>query len=465
MPAMRLTAALCGFLAAGIVATAIPATAAPMPPETAQLVARVMPSVVNITIVPGEHEAGSREVAGPDLSKHKPQKMIGSGFVVSSDGLIATNKHVVDGAERILVRLNDGTILRAWIVGEAVAADIALIRVKPPSPLQVAETGENSTVMIGEPVLAIGNPLGFSGSVTAGVVSALNRDIRSSPFDDFIQTDAAINHGSSGGPLFDLQGRVIGMNTALESPTAEGGSIGIGFSMPVADVMFVVRSIREYGHVRAGWIGAKMQPLTPLLAKALQLPNTDGAIVSDVGRSTPAESAGLKRGDVILEFAGQPVADVRALMRAAGRTLPGTVVTITDWRDGALQKVDVTLGQFPGEAKPAGKQRRPAEDPDATPNYGLTLAPLNTALRNRYKVGPGVAGVAVIKIDGDGQAADTDLAVGDVIVEVERQAVSTPKAALDVLNRAKADGRQAAILLVRHEKEYRWMGLHLRGVR
>ncbi len=463
-PARHFRRSLIAGMIAACAMVAPPAHAALTPPDTSDMIARVMPSVVNITIVTGASTSDTHTAAGKAAAK-TPTRMVGSGFIIDPSGLIVTNKHVVAGAARILVTLSDRSVWRAKVIGMAAAGDIALISIHADHPLQPAELGDSAKTRIGDAVVAIGNPLGLSGSVTGGMVSALNRDIHSSPFDNFIQTDAAINHGSSGGPLFDLQGRVIGMNTALDSPTADGGSIGIGFSMPINDVMFVIGDIRKYGEVRAGWIGVKMQPVMSLVAKAIGLATTDGAIVTEVLPNTPAAAAGLQQGDVVLDFNHETVPDVRALMRMAGETLPGTKVTLTVWRDGASRDQDVTLARFPEDGAKVAMLKPPSANPDATPDYGLHLASISPALRRQYKLAATAQGVVVTKIDTDGEAADTSLTAGDVIVKAENQPINAPRDVFVALNAAHEAGKDAGILLVRHDSDFRWIGIHLVGKR
>ncbi len=459
---------------AALAAAPAPASAAALPGTAAEVVARVMPSVVSITIVPAagpaQGDQASGKVQGPSKTKQPDadspaKRMIGSGFIIDADGLIVTNKHVVDKSRRILVTLSDRTVLRATVVGMAAKADVALIRVSAHRPLPVASFGDSGAIQVGEPVLAIGNPLGRGESVTAGIVSALNRDIRSSPFDDFIQTDAAINHGNSGGPLFDMAGQVIGMNTALDSPTPDGGSIGIGFAMPSSDVRFVVDSIRQYGHVRAGWIGARMQPMMWLVAKALGLPDTRGALVAEVMPDTPAAKAGLVQGDVVCGFDGQDVPDVRALMRMAARTAPGKTVTLSVWRDGALHPMGLTLAEFPGEAVGPEMVAPPAPDASVTPDFGLHLVAATPALRKRYKLPPTDTGPVVARIESDGEAGDTSIATGDMIVKVQNEAVTSAADVFRVLRDAQAKGAPAAVVLVLRGGAFRWIGMPMGDAR
>jgi serine protease Do len=318
---------------------------------------------------------------------------------------------------------------------------------------------DSNNLKVGEPVLAIGNPLGVGGSVTQGIVSALNRDIGLSPFDEFIQTDAAINHGNSGGPLFDLQGRVIGMNTALDSPTTEGGSIGIGFSMPWNQVRFIIDSSRQHGRVVAGWIGARVQPLTGLVARGLGLSNIDGAIVVQVLPNSPAAQAGLRRGDVVLRFDGQDVPEGRVLLRMAVIREPGSPIMLTVWRDGAEFALTVTLGGWPDKSATPPVPSLPIVRTAEAPTYGLGLSPLTAALRTEHRIPADMQGVLVTSVDANSSAADTELAVGDIIVQVGNEPVRMPAEVISAFKAALDSGKPSAVMLVQSRRELKWLGM------
>ena len=443
--------ALVSFLA--LLAAETPVHAVELSTDPAPLVAGLLPSVVNISVI-----AGTRATTASGGAAERPERLQGSGFIVGQDGTIVTNKHVVAGARRIIVTLHDGTALRARVVGLAGAVDVAVLKVDAREPLPVATFADSSAVAIGQPVLAIGNPLGLGESVTAGIVSALNRDIQSPQFDDFIQTDAAINHGNSGGPLFNMQGQVIGMNTALYATADTAGSIGIGFSMPSNDVRFVVDSIERYGRVRAGWIGVSLQRMTPRLAEGWGIPDRDGAVVVGLAAGGPAARSGLRRGDVILALDGTAVPDQRALFRLIARKDPGNTAVLDLWRDGGFQAASVPVGERP---EPVFQPNTVANREPTTPNFGLTLAKPTDALRSRYHIAQDATGAVVTGIGENSMSADTPIVVGDVIEKVQADDVSDPAQVIQQLGRLRAAGKKVAVLLIRSPSGFRWIGMRL----
>jgi serine protease Do len=417
-----------------------------------------MPSVVNITVIPQDDDL--RTVSFVDGVP--ANALVGTGFIIKPEGFIATNRHVVEGARRILVTLLDGTVLRASVVGIGGEFDVAVLRVHSASPLQAVEFADSNSVGIGDPAIAIGNPLGFGGTVTAGVVSALDRNIRSSPFDDFIQTDAAINHGNSGGPLFDRNGRVIGMNTALESPTTIGGSIGIGFSMPANVVREVTAYLMRGKIAPPGWLGVSLQHLNGPLAATFGLQPEEGAIVADVAAGGPAWYAGILSGDIILAIDDVKVTNVRRLLREAVIRPADTVVRLEVWRNGQIRQVPVTLGAAPRDVFRMATLASPAPPSDAAqiPHYGLDLEPAPDPSAGTDPKLP-APGVRVARLNSDGLAGDVNLRVGDVILRVQDYPVSTPAAVFERLDASRSAGDTAAALLVRGTAGNRWIVLPL----
>jgi serine protease Do len=453
----RVQAALLGvsLLATGV--SPVPASAADMIMDTPNFITRAMPAVVNISIVKAEppKPTGDRQASA---QSPRPSRTLGSGFVIDPSGIIVTNKHVVEGGRDITVTLQDNTLLHATILAEASIMDIAIIKVDTDTPLPVAVFGDSDAVHVGDPVVAIGNPLGLGGSVTAGIVSALNRDIRDTPYDDYIQTDAAINHGNSGGPLVNSKGEVIGVNTAIYSPTKDGGSIGLGFSMPSNDVKFVVDRLRRYGRVRPGYIAVRVQQVTPQIAEALGLRRAEGAIVAGMGEGGMADVSGLIEGDIVLKVGATDTKDVRAVMRAVGRSTIGATVDFSVWRDGAFKTIPVTIGEMPEDNLPAPvasvEQERPM-------NAGWTLSGLTDDTRARFKLPKDQPGVVITDIAPDGSAADAGLNVGDVVLKLQHQNVSQPDEVVKDLDAARAGKRHYALLLVRGQDGLKWVPLDL----
>src|ERR1700722_11241442 len=345
-------------------------------------------------------------------SDNSPKRVtsLGSGFIIDPSGLIVTNNHVIADADEINVILNDGTKLPAQLVGKDSKADLALLRVKADHPLKAVAFGDSDKLRLGEWVIAIGNPFSLGGTVTAGIVSARNRDIQSGPYDNYIQTDAAINRGNSGGPLFNLNGDVIGVNTAIISPS--GGSIGIGFAVPSNTAMPVINQLREFGEMRRGWLGVRIQQVTDDIAESLSIKPARGALVAGVDDKGPAKPAGIEAGDVIVTFDGKDIKESKDLSRVVADTAVGKEVDVVIIRKGVEQTLKVTLGRLDDGEKAvpaAAKTKEPAEKPVTQKALGLDLATLSKDLRSRYKIKDSVKGVIITNVDAPSDAADKRL--------------------------------------------------------
>ncbi len=437
------------FVAAAL---SVPARAALFDEDVSAVVARVLPAVVNIAavIMPLPGQQGTAHRGQPAEDAHN----LGSGLIIDPSGLILTNKHVVDGASLITVTLQDGLSYRGTLLAKAAHADIALVKIDAPTRLAALPLGNSSGLRVGQPVFAIGNPLGLGGTVTSGIISALNRDIVSTPYDDFIQTDASINHGNSGGPLFDRQGNVIGINTAFETPSgAANGSVGLGFAIPANEVAFVVRQLRVFGYVRSGWFGVTAQALTPELAEAEGLAVPRGAIISAINASGPAAQADLRPGDVVVAVNGQPIEDVRALWRAAAVLPSGVVARLRVWRDGKPRDVKVRVADWPDDrgarsALPATGESLRSLDPQPL-DFGAQLA------------GGGGGGVLVQAVATTGSAMASGIRRGDMILQVQGNAVTAPTQVNSLLDAARATGKRFAAVLVLRGGTRNWIAVPL----
>ncbi len=426
-----------GAHAEGVQAPAItaPAVGQTALPGFADLVAHVRPAVVTITttrnvenrlspFAPGsQQDRNFRRYFGGEGQGHGAARALGSGFVVDPAGYVVTNNHVVQDASEVRVTLDDGRNLEARIVGRDPRTDLALLKVEAGSALPFLNLGDSDRARPGDWVVAVGNPFGLGGTVTAGVVSARGRNIGAGPYDDFLQIDAPINQGNSGGPLFGLDGSVIGVNTAIYSPS--GGSVGIGFAIPSNMVRTVVAQLRENGHVERGFLGATTQAVTPTLAEALRVPSSKGALVAEVTPDSPASRAGLQAGDVITSLDGHQVSDQRDLARSVAAVRPGTAVTLTVLRNGEPQELHATLATLTDKT-PAGGG---AEQAGGQGQVGVALAPLDDGARQQLGLSRDTNGAVVAEVRPDSRAAAAGLRPGDVITRVGNQTVANPEQA------------------------------------
>ncbi len=446
------------------------------PESFADLAADVSPSVVNITtsavvaaptgggpIVPegSPFEDFFRDFMVPEGeggNEAQRQQALGSGFVISADGFIVTNNHVIEGADEIEIEFFDKTRLKATLVGRDPKTDIALLKVESDAELPFVSFGDSDTMRVGDWVMAMGNPLGQGFSVSAGIVSARGRELSGS-YDDFLQTDAAINKGNSGGPLFNMDGDVVGVNTAILSPT--GGSIGIGFSMASNVVTKVVAQLKEFGETRRGWLGVRIQDVTPDVAEAMNLSVAQGALITDVPEG-PAKDAGLLAGDVITTFNGKTIADVRDLTRTVADSPIGEAVPVVVLREGNEMTIDVTLGRretAEGEAEAEGELGAVPEAPVQSEVLGMTLKPIDGPTAQELGLPAGSEGLAVVNVDAASEAAAKGLSRGDIIVEAGQRPVTSLKDLNDRIEEAKAGGRKSMLLLVRRDGDPRFVAL------
>jgi serine protease Do len=455
---------------------AVPAPAAAVrgPQNIADVAEQVINAVVNVStsqevdphigdipdLPPGSpmekffHDFFKHHHGQGDDSDDEPHRInsLGSGFIIDPSGLIVTNNHVIDGADEIDVILNDGTKLKADLVGKDSKSDLALLRVHYDKPLKSVKFGDSDKVRLGEWVIAIGDPFSLGGTVTAGIISARNRDINSGPYDNYIQTDAPINRGNSGGPLFDLNGAVIGINTAIISPS--GGSIGIGFAIPSDSAIPIIDQLRKYGEVRRGWLGVRIQEVTDEIAESLDISPPRGALVAGVDPKGPAKPAGLEPGDVVISFDGHDVKEMRDLPRIVADTPVGKQVDVVVIRNGKQQTFQVTVGRLKDDEKVAEadtkKENQPEQKSVVQKTLGLELSSLTSDVRKKFKIRDTVKGVLVTGVEpaAASDVPDRHLAAGDVIVEVQYQAVNSPADLQKRIDALKSQGKKVAMLLV-----------------
>src|SRR5450631_1064328 len=461
------------FAAAAIAWPALTGSAAARGPDSISDVAEaVIDAVVNIStkqtvdmssnavpqLPPGspfeeffeEFFKNRRGQGGPGGAPQTPRRVnsLGSGFIIDASGLVVTNNHVITDADEVSVILNDGTTLKAEIVGRDTKTDLALLRVKADKPLKAVKFGDSDKLRLGEWVIAIGNPFSLGGTVTAGIVSARNRDINSGPYDNYIQTDAAINRGNSGGPLFNLNGEVIGVNTAIISPS--GGSIGIGFAVPSKTVVAVIDQLRQFKEVRRGWLGVRIQQVTDEIAESLNIKPARGALIAGVDDKGPAKPAGIEPGDVVVKFDGKDIKEMRDLPKIVAETPVGKDVEVTIIRKGNEEKKIVKLGRLEDEKQAAltPKKDSPEEKTVVKKALGLDLANLTDELRKKHNIKDKVKGVLITGVDANSAAAEKRLMPGTVIAEVQQQPVGSAAELQQRIEKLKKDGKKAVVLLV-----------------
>ncbi|MPY73939.1 MAG: Do family serine endopeptidase [Alphaproteobacteria bacterium] len=476
-PALLLAAAIALLAPAGV-------QASEPPRDFSDMAKKMLPAVVNISTtqkIPAEPGTspdardGAQDDAAPgeaptdeflrQFFKDNPEAVpapetsaLGSGFIIDPEGYVVTNNHVIDAAKEIKLILADGREFKAKRVGSDAATDLALLKVDAKEPLPYLHWGSSEKMEIGDWVVAIGNPFGLGGSITAGLLSGRARDIQAGPYDDFLQTDAAINRGHSGGPLFDAEGNVIGVNTAILSPN--GGSIGIAFAIPASTAKPIIAQLRESGSVRRGQLGVQIQPVTDEIAKAIGLENTQGALVAAITKGSPAEKAGLEPGDVILRYDGHPIETMRTLPRQVANTTIGKTVDVTVWRDGRNVDRDVTIGeQTPADVANAPDEGKKAPAIEENPTLGMRLQPLDESLKQRLGLEKNASGVLVTSVKPESAAAAQGIEAGDIISEVNRKPVSSPRHVEERVTEVKKQGRPAALLRINRSGAYRFIAL------
>ncbi len=429
-----------------------------LPFGRAHRISELLPVVVAINT----HKTVTDDDSGSGTSTPRIEESFGSGFIIDPSGYIATNKHVIADATDITVTLQDGTPLPAKLVGAASHVDLALLKVEPKKPLPTAKWGDSSHVRVGDQVLVIGNPLAIGETVSSGIVSALNRDIMLGPYDDFIQTDAAINHGNSGGPMFNLRGEVIGVDTAFLSPGSGGGFIGLGFAIPGNDAQYILGQLRQYGRTKPGWLGASTQQVTPDIADALGLNPAQGTIIANLDKDGPAAQAGLRDGDVILKFGKQTPKDMRALSRLVGEST-GETVSLLVWRDGQTITLPITITEWI-EPTPAEDRKQDAAAKAVTaqpPDLGLHTGPLTDDARTQYKLPADHPGVLITGIAPGTAAFGHGLKAGDLILRVQQATVTSPEDVQKQIDDARQQNSHHIVLLVRNADGVRWVALPL----
>ena len=468
-------------------------------PSFAPLAKHVLPAVVNISVTekPGtptddEQDASPDQDQGPQQGfppspfdeflrrffeqqnpnglprqmhpEHGVQRVaLGSGFIIDPTGYVVTNNHVVQNADKVTVIFQDNTKHPAKVIGRDTKTDLALLKIDAPQPLPYVSWGDSNAAQVGDWVLAVGNPFGLGGTVSTGIISARGRDIHSGPYDDFLQIDASINRGNSGGPTFNLNGQVVGINTAIYSPN--GGSVGIGFAIPSGLAKPVIDQLRQHGKVERGWLGVQIQEVTPEIAKGLGLPKSEGALVADVTPGGPAAKAGLKQGDVIESFNGHAINKVRDLPLVVAETPVGEKAKVEVWRDKKQVSLDASIGQMPENQQVAQNDRGSGEQ-QAEPSHsmtalGLKLAPLNERLRREANVPKNVKGVVVTDVTDDSPLAELGIQPGDVIQAVNQQPVTTPKQVADKLKEVQSGKDKNVLLLINRHGTNQYLALSM----
>lgn len=399
------------------------------------------------------------------MQKNQPEREVfslGSGFIIDPKGYVITNNHVVAEADEVTITLSDNTKYKADIIGRDPKTDLALLKIDPKKDLPYVPLGDSDKMRVGDWVIAIGNPFGLGGSVTQGIISARQRSINAGPFDDFLQTDAPINRGNSGGPLFNTSGEVIGITSAIFSPS--GGSVGIGFAIPTALAKPVIEQLKSQGHVTRGWLGVKIQEVSDEIAESLGLKKNAGALVMEVGKDSPAEKAGIKQGDIITSFDGKDVTEMRYLPRMVAESKIGSTVKVEYWRNNASHTAMVTIGKL-DEDEAVAKGKKPSEKkesapvPDAEKLLGMDLIPMNAAIRQNLHLPADANGVVVTDVETGSEAAKRGIMPGDVIASVNNVTVKTPGDIRKLFEAARKQGRNFALVQINRENEMAFITL------
>jgi serine protease Do len=476
--ASTLAIAFVAFFAITIIAATANAKLAPE--SFADLAEKLLPSVVNISTTQSV-EAGK----GPEMPQLPPgspfedffkeffdkngQKQrsrrstsLGSGFIISEDGYVVTNNHVIQGADEITVILSDDTRLKAVLIGRDPKTDLAVLKVKSDVPLKAVKFGDSDKSRVGDWIVAIGNPFGLGGTVTSGIISARGRDINSGPYDDFLQTDASINRGNSGGPMFNIDGEVIGVNTAIYSPS--GGSVGIGFAIPSTTVAPIIRQLQINGQVKRGWLGVHIQQVTDEIAESLGLKKSEGALVASVIEDGPAAKSKIKAGDVILEFNGKLVREMRMLPKIVADTEVEKAVDVIVWRGSKRVTLKVKVGELEDDKEVASKTtstKLDKKDQKRIDALGITVSSITDSLREQFKLAKKSKGVVITKVDEGGSAAEKGIRVGDLIVEIGQEEVLKPNDVMRKVKEAKKQERKSVLLLLEGQSGLRFVAIRI----
>jgi serine protease Do len=489
---MSVKKCLKGFLLSLVVSTALttasrgtgtPPAASIAPHSFADLVEPLLPAVVNIlttTLIrnKGEQNSSPLEVPFPkgspfedffkDFIEPRNATSLGSGFIIDPEGYIVTNNHLVADADQITVTLNDNTELKATLVGRDRRTDIAVLKVNTDKKLPSVQWGSSEKMRTGDWIIAIGNPFGLGGTVTAGIISHMARDIgehsRSGDFiEGYIQTDASINMGNSGGPMFDMSGHVVGLNTAILSPSPTGASVGIGFAIPAEIAKKVVDQIRQYGRTKRGWLGVRIQPVTEDIAEGLGLKELTGALVGNVVKDGPAAKAKIQAGDVILKIGDVEVKDQRSVPRIVGDFAVGSQVPVTIWRKGKIFSIPTQVGEFE-EAEETGIIPSPDGGKELAKGvqiHGMTLQSLTEEVRQRFDIDENTQGVLVVDVAPKSSAAEKGIRPGDIIMEISQEEIKTPQHVVDLLQKAEKENRKSALLLINRDGESRYISVKI----
>lgn len=463
-----------------------PAVARGAPESFADLAEKLLPSVVNISSTQAQKK--TTEKSGPEVprfpegspfqdffkeffdrqQRDAPQRRassLGSGFIIDSSGLVVTNNHVIADADEITVTLHDDTKLEAELVGRDPKTDLALLRVKPKKPLVAVPFGDSGKTRVGDWVVAIGNPFGLGGTVTAGIVSARQRDINSGPYDDFIQTDASINRGNSGGPMFNLAGAVIGINTAIFSPS--GGSVGIGFAIPSNLARPIIEQLREFGKARRGWLGVRIQSVSDEIAQSLGMKEATGALVASVTKDGPAEKYKIRVGDVILKFDNKVVGEMRRLPRIVAETTVGKAVSVDVWRKGKPVRLQITLGEFPEDNAKLVSATPQQKQENATAltigELGMTLSALTPALREQFKLEEDAKGVVITEVAPAGPAGVKRIPAGAIVRKIgpDQEVVTSPAQVQAKVKQAQKAKLNTILVLIETGGTQRFVALNI----
>ena len=489
---IRRFATLVLFAGLAFVIQGAPLAHAKAAPESfADLAGKLLPAVVNISTTQVIESRGGR----PDmpqfppgspfedffkdfLDKNTPKNgakpksrkatSLGSGFIIdyrkNGDAYVVTNNHVIKDADEVYVILHDDTRMKAEIVGHDPKTDLAVLKVHTDKKLPSVSFGDSTSARVGDWVLAIGNPFGLGGTVTAGIISARGRDIRAGDYDNFIQTDASINRGNSGGPMFNMDGEVVGINTAIYSPS--GGSVGIGFAIPSSTAEDVIRQLIDGGQVQRGWLGVHIQLVTDPLAETLGLAKTEGALVSSVNEGSPAEKAGVKPSDVIMEFDGIRVSKMRSLPRIVAATKVGRTVKVKVWRDGKMKTLKVLIAKLDEKDAVVSDAGQEPSKSDVKivelAELGLSLSAITQDMRDQFGLPDDVAGVVIADVDPEGPAHGEGVRPGDVVAEVSQEKVSTPSDAKRLVVAAKKAGKRSVLLLIEGQSGFRFVAIRLK---